>query len=61
MPVEVEPPELARLLDFAERPRADEWSLRQVSNPHACRPAFVKTMRVRIVLQTTRTTRSSPR
>jgi hypothetical protein len=28
MPVEVEPPELARLLDFAERPRADEWSLR---------------------------------
>jgi hypothetical protein len=28
MPVEVEPPELARLLDFAERPRADSWSLR---------------------------------
>jgi hypothetical protein len=28
MPVEVEPPELARLLDFAERPRVDDWSLR---------------------------------
>jgi hypothetical protein len=28
MPVEVEPRELARLLNFAERPRADEWSLR---------------------------------
>jgi hypothetical protein len=28
MPVEVEPPELAQLLDFAERPRVDDWSLR---------------------------------
>lgn len=28
MPVKVEPPELARLLDFAERPRVDDWSLR---------------------------------
>jgi hypothetical protein len=28
MPVEVEPAELARLLDFAERPRVDDWSLR---------------------------------
>jgi hypothetical protein len=28
MPVEVEPPELAQLLDYAERPRADGWSLR---------------------------------
>src|SRR5262249_55341345 len=28
MPVEVEPPELARLIDFAERPRVDDWSLR---------------------------------
>jgi hypothetical protein len=27
MPVEVETPELARLFDFAERPRAGEWSL----------------------------------
>lgn len=28
MPVEVEPPELARLLDFAERGRVENWSLR---------------------------------
>jgi hypothetical protein len=28
VPVDVEPPELARLLDFAERPRVDDWSLR---------------------------------
>jgi hypothetical protein len=28
MPVEVEPPELARLLDFAECGRAENWSLR---------------------------------
>jgi hypothetical protein len=28
MPVDVEPPELARLIDFAERPRAGDWSLR---------------------------------
>jgi hypothetical protein len=28
VPVEVEPPELARLIDFAERPRVDDWSLR---------------------------------
>jgi hypothetical protein len=28
MPAEIEPPELARLVDFAERPRAREWSLR---------------------------------
>lgn len=28
MPAEIEPPELARLVDFAERPRADDWSLR---------------------------------
>lgn len=28
MPVDVEPPELARLVDFAERPRVDDWSLR---------------------------------
>jgi hypothetical protein len=26
--VEIEPPELAQLVDFAERPRADDWSLR---------------------------------
>ena len=28
MPAEIEPPELARLVDYAERPRTDDWSLR---------------------------------
>jgi hypothetical protein len=28
VPVDLEPPELARLVDFAERPRVDDWSLR---------------------------------
>jgi hypothetical protein len=28
MPRDPEPPELARLVDFAERPRAQDWSLR---------------------------------
>ncbi len=28
MPVELQPPELARLVDYAERPRDDDWSLR---------------------------------
>jgi len=28
VPVEVEPPQLARLVDFAERPRTHDWSLR---------------------------------
>lgn len=28
MPAEIEPPELARLVDFAERPRVEDWSLR---------------------------------
>ncbi len=28
MPPELEPPELARLIDFAERPREQDWSLR---------------------------------
>jgi hypothetical protein len=28
MPAEVEPPALAHLLDFAERPRLEDWSLR---------------------------------
>lgn len=28
MPVDIEPPELARLIDFAERSRAGDWSLR---------------------------------
>jgi hypothetical protein len=28
MPTELEPPELAQLVDFAERPRVGDWSLR---------------------------------
>ena len=28
MPAEIEPPELGRLVDYAERPRTDDWSLR---------------------------------
>jgi hypothetical protein len=28
VPAEIEPPELARLIDFAERPRTHDWSLR---------------------------------
>ena len=28
MPVDVEPPELAQLLDYAERPRTNDWTLR---------------------------------
>ena len=35
MPVPVEPPELARLLDFAERPRAHDWSLRAALTRYA--------------------------
>lgn len=28
VPAEIDPPELARLVDFSERPRVDDWSLR---------------------------------
>jgi hypothetical protein len=35
VPSEVEPPELARLLDFAERPRAHDWSLRAALTRYA--------------------------
>jgi hypothetical protein len=28
VPAEIEPPELAQLVDFSERPRVDDWSLR---------------------------------
>jgi len=28
VPAEIEPPELGRLVDYAERPRTDDWSLR---------------------------------
>jgi hypothetical protein len=38
VPADVEPPELAQLLDFAERPRVDDWSLRaalvRYAQPH---------------------------
>lgn len=35
MPAEVQPPELARLLDFAERPRLRDWSLRAALTRYA--------------------------
>ena len=35
MTAEIDPPELARLLDTAERPRADEWSLRAALTRYA--------------------------
>ena len=35
MPAEVEPPELAALLDYAERPRASGWSLRAALTRYA--------------------------
>ncbi len=35
MAAEVEPPELARLLDFAERPRVGDWSLRSALTRYA--------------------------
>ena len=35
MPADIEPPELARLVDLAERPRADNWSLRAALTRYA--------------------------
>jgi hypothetical protein len=35
VPAEVEPPELARLLDFPERPRVADWSLRAALTRYA--------------------------
>jgi hypothetical protein len=35
MPAEVQPPELARLLDYQERPRVDDWSLRSALTRYA--------------------------
>ena len=35
MAADVEPPELGRLLDFAERPRTDDWSLRAALTRYA--------------------------
>lgn len=46
MPAEVAPPELARVLDFAERPRAHDWSLRAA----LCRYAQPQPVRVSTVL-----------
>jgi hypothetical protein len=46
MPVEVSPPELARLLDYAERPRTHDWSFRAA----LCRYAQPQPQRVSNVL-----------
>jgi len=35
VPAEIEPPELARLVDFAERPRSHDWSLRAALTRYA--------------------------
>jgi hypothetical protein len=35
VPAEIEPPELARLLEFAERPRTEDWSLRAALTRYA--------------------------
>jgi hypothetical protein len=50
MPAEVEPPELALLLDFAERPRTRDWSLRAA----LCRYAQPQPVRVSAVLELVR-------
>lgn len=47
MPVEIQPPELAQLLDFAERPRAGDWSMRAA----LCRYAQPRPMAVSEFLQ----------
>lgn len=47
MPAEVEPPELARLLDYAERPRVDDWSLRAA----LCRYASPEPSRVGALIE----------
>jgi hypothetical protein len=45
VPAEVEPPELARVLDYAERPRVGDWSLRSAlcryASPHPGRVSAV--------------------
>ena len=50
MPAEVEPPELARLIDFAERSRVGDWSLRSA----LCRYAQPQPQRVSTVLDLVR-------
>ena len=47
MPAEIEPPELARIVDFAERSRAGDWSLRSA----LCRYAQPHPRRVSDVLE----------
>ena len=46
VPVEIEPPELARLIDLAEHPRAENWSFRAA----LCRYAQPQPERVSTVL-----------
>ncbi len=50
MPAEVEPPELARLVTFSERPRVEDWSFRAA----LCRYAQPHPERVRDVLDVVR-------
>ncbi len=50
MPAEVAPPGLARLIDFAERSRVGDWSLRSA----LCRYAQPQPVRVREVLDLVR-------
>lgn len=50
MPAELSPPELARLVAFADRPRADDWSLRAA----LCRYAQPEPGRVRDVAELVR-------
>jgi hypothetical protein len=50
MPIEPEPPELARLLDFAERPRVDDWSFRAA----LVRYALPEPVRVGAIVETIR-------
>jgi len=47
VPAEIQPPELARIVDFAERSRAGDWSLRSA----LCRYAQPHPRRVRDVLE----------
>ena len=50
MPAEIEPPELADLVAYAERPRVGDWSLRSA----LCRYAQPQPVRVREVLELVR-------
>lgn len=45
MPADIEPPQLARLVDFAERPRAHDWSLRAALVRYA-QPEPVRAQRI---------------